>query len=90
MLSDRELKNTNTKDDFKNLSEPIGGENDDKANNSCSDALFARFGFFGVGSSGEHGETTGNEHGKEDEAGYGKEVGEEGVDDGANICELIS
>ena len=82
-MSIHALQDVDAEDDFQDLGQPIGDENDDETNNSVGDAGFAGLGFFRVGGGGEHGEAAGNKHAKEDETGDGEEVGQKGV---GNIC----
>lgn len=68
-------------DNLEDLGDPVGEEDDKEAGEGAGDHFFAFFLGFFVGGACEHGESTHDEHAKEDEAGDGHKSGEKGVDD---------
>lgn len=66
---------------LEDLGDPVGEKNDKEAREGAGDHFLTFFLRFFVGGSGQHGETTHDEHAKEDETGDGHKSGKKTIDD---------
>lgn len=71
-----ELDYIDAKNDFNDLGEPVGGEDNKETQDSSSEAGLTGVGRFGITGGGEHLETTPDEHAEENETGDDHDVGQ--------------
>ena len=63
------LNDVDVEEDFEDLGDPVGAEDDEKTNDAPGDAGFALGLGFGIGGVGEHGKAALEDHKEEEEAG---------------------
>lgn len=68
---------------LEDLGDPVGEENDKKANNSAGDLFFAFFLRLFISCPCEHGKSSHDKHAKENEAGEGEYIGQKAAENPA-------